>query len=283
MSLWVLLTTAASLGLLGGVHCVAMCSALQRFAVHGAGVSGGARESRAPRASGAPGTSPGGFARVIPLVPVQATGAVASGVADGPGQPAAGLASGADLAFHAARLLGYAALGAAVGGSSSVLRWGAEAMPLMRPIWGSLNALLLALGIALLVLGRQPAWLDGLAQRVWSATGARLGRGRAHRPVIAGLAWALVPCGLLYSALATAALASDPLRGAAAMLAFGLGTAVNLLLAQGLLRRLASGPAARAARIESAGVRIGGGLLAAMAIAALVALALGQPHPFCAT
>jgi sulfite exporter TauE/SafE len=118
---------------------------------------------------------------------------------------------------------------------------------------------------------------------MWSATGAHLDRRRVHRPVLAGLAWALVPCGLLYSALATAALASDPLRGAAAMLAFGVGTAVNLLLAQGLLRRLASVPAARATWIESAGVRIGGALLAAMAIAALVALALGQPHPFCAS
>ncbi len=40
MSLIVLLTTAGSLGLLGGLHCVAMCAALQRFAVHGAGAPG---------------------------------------------------------------------------------------------------------------------------------------------------------------------------------------------------------------------------------------------------
>jgi len=271
VSLWVLLTTAASLGLLGGLHCVAMCAALQRFAVHGAGDVGSTRP-------GSPaGATP--LARVIPLQSAEAVGGRMAGAA-------AGLVSGADLRFHAARLLGYAALGAAVGGGSSVLRWGAEAMPLMRPLWGSLNALLLALGLALLFLGRQPAWLDGLAQQVWAATGARLGgTGRSvrlRRPVLAGFAWALVPCGLLYSALATAALASDPLRGAGAMLAFGAGTAVNLLLAQGLLRKLASGPAARAARIEATGVRIGGALLAAMAVAALVALALGQPHPFCA-
>jgi len=264
VSLWVLLTTAASLGLLGGLHCVAMCSALQRFAVHGTGAG-------APAAA----TTGASFARVIPLQPVEAAGGRPAGAA-------AALLSGADLTFHAARLLGYAALGAAVGGGSSVLRWGAEAMPLMRPLWGSLNALLLALGLALLVLGRQPAWLDGLAQRIWSATGAHIGGHRSRRPLVAGFAWALVPCGLLYSALATAALASDPLRGAAAMLAFGAGTAVNLLLAQGLLSKLASSPAARAARIEATGVRIGGALLAAMAIAALVALALGQPHPFCA-
>lgn len=260
MSLIVLLTTAASLGLLGGLHCVAMCAALQRVAVHGTGAG-----PASPRGNAL-------LARTIPLHPVGGAGAFAA---------AAPL--GADLRFHAARMLGYAVLGAAVGGGSSLLRWGADAIPLMRPLWGSLNGLLLALGLALLVLGRQPAWIDALGTRVWHATGARLGAARGRRPVIAGLAWALVPCGLLYSALATAALASDPLRGAAAMLAFTAGTAANLLAAQWVLHAVGRGSAGRAARVESMGVRIGGALLAAMAIAALVALALGQPHPFCAS
>ena len=127
------------------------------------------------------------------------------------------------------------------------------------------------------------AWLDELGTRVWHATGARLGAARGRRPALAGLAWALVPCGLLYSALATAALASDPLRGAAAMVAFAAGTAVNLLAAQWALHAIGRGCAGRAARIESTGIRIGGALLAAMSAAALVALALGQPHPFCAS
>lgn len=262
MSLFVLLLTAGSLGLLGGLHCVAMCSALQRVAVHGL----------PPHHD--PTHAPG--ARRIALQPVDAVGGrpvVAAGV----------LPVGADLAFHAARMLGYAALGAAVGSGSWLLRWGADAMPLMRPLWGTLNALLLALGLALVVLGRQPAWVDALGSRAWRATGARLGAaGPAARPWIAGALWALVPCGLLYSALATAALASDPLRGALAMLAFAAGTSVNLLVAQALLRGLARGSATRMATLESAGMRIGGALLAAMAIAALWALAMGQPHPFCA-
>lgn len=262
MSLIVLLTAAGSLGLLGGLHCVAMCAALQRVAVHGTGA----------RPAPARGDSP--LARTIPLHPVGAGGA---------GMLAAASPLGADLRFHAARMLGYAVLGAAVGGGSSLLRWGADAMPLMRPLWGTLNALLLALGLALLVLGRQPAWIDALGARVWQATGARLGAARGRRPAIAGLAWALVPCGLLYSALATAALASDPLRGAAAMLAFAAGTAANLLAAQWVLHAVGRGSASRAARVESLGVRVGGALLAAMAAAALVALALGQPHPFCAS
>jgi sulfite exporter TauE/SafE len=267
MSLFVLLVTAGSLGLLGGLHCVAMCGALQRFAVHGA---------RAPGASARPAPALRS-ARVIPLQPVPAAGAPAPRVAN------ASAPLRADLVFHAARMAGYAALGAAVGAGSSVLRWGAEAMPLMRPLWGSMNALLLVLGLGLLVLGRQPRWIDALGQRVWIATGARLDRSRRGRPLAAGLAWAAVPCGLLYSALATAALASDPLMGAAAMLAFGAGTAIDLLGAQALMHGLGRRSAAWAPRVESVGVRIGGALLAAMAVAALVALALGQPHPFCAT
>ena len=267
MSLFVLLTTAGALGLLGGLHCVAMCAALQRVAVHGTGAPTGPTGPTGPSRPDAP------LARTIPLRPVGGGAAALT----------AATPLGADLRFHAARILGYAMLGAAVGGGSSLLRWGAEAIPLMRPLWGTLNGLLLALGVALLALGRQPAWLDELGTRVWHATGARLGAARGRRPALAGLAWALVPCGLLYSALATAALASDPLRGAAAMVAFAAGTAVNLLAAQWALHAIGRGCAGRAARIESTGIRIGGALLAAMSAAALVALALGQPHPFCAS
>lgn len=263
MSLIVLLTTAAALGLLGGLHCVAMCAALQRVAVHGTG----------PATASPVGGANGSLARTIAIRPVAAAR---------DGALAATASFGADLRFHAARLLGYALLGAAVGGGSSLLRWGADALPLMRPLWGTLNGLLLALGIALLWRGRQPAWIDALGTRVWQATGAVSGGGRSRRPVLAGLAWALVPCGLLYSALATAALASDPLRGAGAMLAFAGGTAANLLAAQWLLHAIGRRAADRAACVESTGIRIGGALLAAMAASALVALALGQPHPFCA-
>ena len=103
-------------------------------------------------------------------------------------------------------------VGAAVGGGSWLLRWGADAMPLMRPAWGAMNVALLGLGLALAVLGRQPGWVDALGLRVWRTIEAARGSGTAsrrtspRRPLLAGLAWALVPCGLLYSALATAAL-----------------------------------------------------------------------------
>ena len=65
-------------------------------------------------------------------------------------------------------------------------------------------------------------------------------------------------------------------------IAYSLLPQIILLGAQWLLEALVRGSASRAARVEAVGMRIGGALLAGMAIAALLALALGQPHPFCA-
>ncbi|HVL58288.1 MAG TPA: sulfite exporter TauE/SafE family protein [Burkholderiaceae bacterium] len=238
MSLYALLAAAASLGLLGGLHCIAMCGALQHAAI------------------GAP---HGGSAAALR----------------------------AQLSFQLARLAGYAALGALVAGGSSLLRWAAFTLPAFKPLWTIGNASLLALGLALLWLGRQPLWIDALGARVWTASRPLQRRIARALPLGAGFAWALLPCGLLYSALALAALASEPVRGALAMLAFGAGTAVNLLAARWLLSRVAFcggsavANAAGTGRAEAFGVRVAGAMLAAMALAALIAIALGLPHPFC--
>ena len=44
-----------------------------------------------------------------------------------------------------------------------------------------------------------------------------------------GLLWGLIPCGLVYTVLMTAASTADPVSGAATMLAFGLGTLPAML------------------------------------------------------
>ena len=46
----------------------------------------------------------------------------------------------------------------------------------------------------------------------------------ALRPLLLGLLWGWLPCGLVYSLLLAAAVAGGPVRGAATMVAFGLGT-----------------------------------------------------------
>ncbi len=49
--------------------------------------------------------------------------------------------------------------------------------------------------------------------------------------------WGFIPCGLTYSILATALVTGSGARGAGLMLAFGLGTLPNLLLAGMLFKR----------------------------------------------
>jgi len=261
MSLITLLATSATLGLVGGVHCVAMCTGLQKVAVHGL----------SHRDSGDSGVVGKGAYRTIPIRTIN------------PAAPATGAlrSAGQDLVFQLSRIAGYAMLGAAVGAGSAALRWGALAAPLMRPVWGLFNAALLVLGLALLVLGRQPVWVDGLGRRVWSATTSGFPTPGTKRRILSGLAWSLLPCGLLYSALAVAALASSALGGASVMIVFGAATALDLLVARWLLRTIGVVAGARLADRQAIGVRIGGALLSAMAIAALIALAMGQPHPFC--
>ncbi|HEY6898088.1 MAG TPA: sulfite exporter TauE/SafE family protein, partial [Rhodocyclaceae bacterium] len=75
-----------------------------------------------------------------------------------------------------------------------------------------------------------------------------------------GMLWGWIPCGLVYSVLATALLTGSALRGAATMLAFGLGTLPNLLLAGMLLARFRHVVQLRAVRLISGLLVIGFGV-----------------------
>jgi len=75
-----------------------------------------------------------------------------------------------------------------------------------------------------------------------------------------GMLWGWLPCGLVYSALATALASGSSVRGALAMLAFGLGTLPNLLLAGMLLARYRRIAQARLARTVSGALVFGFGL-----------------------
>ena len=72
----------------------------------------------------------------------------------------------------------------------------------------------------------------------------------ALRDLTLGLLWGLLPCGLVYGALALAMSSGSPQGGALVMLAFGLGTAPALAVVSMLaqrLRQLASRPKAKLA------------------------------------
>ena len=194
--------TCLVLGLTGGFHCVAMCAA--------------------PCARLTAADAPLSAVRV-PIAVV--------------GQPAVASSSAAKLcALHGGRLVSYMALGAlAAGAVGGLAQWAAWTQAL-RPLWALLQLAVLLMGLCLLLWGaRPPQWLESRLQPL----GARAQRllQSPRRLGLAGLAWAGLPCGLLYSTAAIAALTGRMVDGALAMLLFGLGSTLWLLAAPWLLRR----------------------------------------------
>ncbi|RMX07683.1 sulfite exporter TauE/SafE family protein [Corticibacter populi] len=208
-----LLATAFLMGLAGSPHCATMC-----------GVAC-ASLCRRP-ASGDSDTLATSAISTLPLLRLATT--------DSPGHPPAAAPAPAISALSwllLGRMLGYAAAGAIAASLVGSLQWMAQHFSALKPAWTLFQVTVLAWGLVLLLFGRQPLWLD---QQL-----ARWGRqaGQFMRPVLrshvgslgVGLAWALLPCGLLYSALLLAGLANGPWQGAATMLAFALGSSVGLL------------------------------------------------------
>ncbi len=162
---------------------------------------------------------------------------------------AAFLPRGVPLVSLLGRCLGYALLGAVAAASfGAAAQWGRH-FSFLQPLWMLAQALVLVLGLLLLVTGGMPRWLDGFGQQVYRALRERLSRnalfaeGGALRlvwPLVAGMAWALLPCGLLYAAVMVAALAPDPIGGALVMLSFALPGAFGVWAAPAVLRRIAT-------------------------------------------
>lgn len=155
-------------------------------------------------------------------------------IAGGFGAMSAGRgAVSAALAFNGARILGYAILG---GVAATVLGLTGEVLAL--PQWGRwlrwTTAVLIALvGLQFLFNLGFLAVIERGGARIWrrlspvvqSLAGAQNGGGR----FALGLTWGLLPCGLVYTMLLTAASTGKFLEGALVMLAFGAGTLPALL------------------------------------------------------
>jgi sulfite exporter TauE/SafE len=156
-------------------------------------------------------------------------GAACAGVVRGSGRPAAR----AGWTFQAGRLLGYSTAGTAAGAAVSAFAWLSQATAALRPVWTLFHLAVLAWGLALLVLARQPAWVDGAGRSLWARVRPVA---QARGGVLAtGALWAFMPCGLLYSALLVASLSGGPLQGALCMALFAIGSGVSLGLFPQLL------------------------------------------------
>lgn len=148
---------------------------------------------------------------------------------------AARIGSALLLPYHLGRLATYAVLGM-FAASLGVAAGG-------QPWFRALSAGLLLLG-ALLFAGHAAIRLSPVLRRAlphlesappgWGRTLGRLSRriDRTHWSggLLLGLLLGFLPCGVLYAALAVAAAAGAPGRGALAMLAFGVGTMPSLIV-----------------------------------------------------
>lgn len=140
------------------------------------------------------------------------------------------------VAFHVGRLVGYAAFGGLAAFAMEQLAWITQQTAALRPVWTLLHAAVLAWGLLLLVQARQPAWVDEAGRAIW----------RKVKPAVdapggiwvAGAAWAMMPCGLLYSALLVAALSGGAFEGALTMALFGAGSAVWIVAGPWAWKRL---------------------------------------------
>jgi sulfite exporter TauE/SafE len=171
----------------------------------------------------------------------------------------------ASLGFHAARVAGYALAGGLAAAGVSVLAMAGSAAPLVRPLWTLLHMAALALGLWLLITGRQPAFMTRLGRAREPQLAAAGGWRAVNTPwtaAAAGSVWVAWPCGLLQSALVVAALSNTPQAGAAAMAAFALASAGGLQAAPylaGRLDRLGAQVAVWAVRLAGLALAIGSG------------------------
>lgn len=174
------------------------------------------------------------------------------------------------LSFQVSRMLGYALFGALAAGSVQGLAWLGTNTAVVRPLWTMVHVAALLIGLTLIWRARQPAWIESLGQGVWRKARPALARMGTRAPVFLGVAWALMPCGLLYSALLVASLSADAVDGALIMALFSLGTSVSLTLGPWLLLRL------NQARSGGWGIRLGG---LALALTSGWALWMGVTNP----
>lgn len=146
------------------------------------------------------------------------------------------------LAYNGGRICSYALAGALAGAVGAAGLTLAGQWPVRLALYGFANLMLLALGLYLAGATWLLTPLERLGGRLWRRLQPLTRRFLPARTIRQafplGLVWGWLPCGLVYSALVTALGTGSAGQGALAMLAFGLGTLPNLLLAGLMLARL---------------------------------------------
>ena len=165
--------------------------------------------------------------------------------------------------FQVGRLAGYSAMGAMAAVSIQGLGWLSVHAAALRPVWSMFHVAAALLGLMLLYQARQPVWLEDSARKVWAgvrkltggANGNSSGSAVLASTGLLGVLWALLPCGLLYSALLVAAMSGSAAQGAGVMALFAVGSGASLMAVPWLWLRL-RGPGSGQWAIRIAGLAL---------------------------
>lgn len=156
-------------------------------------------------------------------------------------------------AFNAGRVGAYTFAGAAAGAFGGAGAYAAGLLDMQVALFVAANVALVLIGLHLAGVSPALARLEALGRPVWKRIqplAARVLPARTlAQAVLAGSLWGWLPCGLVYGMLVTAVASGSAERGALTMLAFGLGTVPNMMLAGMALERLRRLVALRSARL----------------------------------
>lgn len=145
------------------------------------------------------------------------------------------------LAYNTGRIFSYTLAGGIAGALGAVSLGFDGALPVRLTLYFLANVMLVALGLYLIGVSQALAMTERAGQQLWRKiqplTRRFLPAKTPGQAFPLGVLWGWLPCGLVYSALVSSLSAGSVERGAALMLAFGLGTLPNLLLAGIVLAR----------------------------------------------
>ena len=180
---------------------------------------------------------------------------------------------GLHLAYNAGRIVSYATAGAIAGALGEASMALSGQLPVQLGLYIAANLMMVALGLYLIGLTQTLAFTERAGQWLWRrvqpATKCFIPVRGAAQAFPLGMLWGWLPCGLVYSVLTMTLVSGSAARGAATMLAFGLGTLPNLMLAGLLLARFRNVVQGRAVRLASGLIVLGFGVWGLFNAAAL--------------
>ena len=154
--------------------------------------------------------------------------------------------------YHCGRLGGYGLAGAAFGMLGATLLSTVNLPMLATGARIGAGTLLILAALKILFGWNLLSSIEYAGARYWRAlqplARRALTTSGATRSLIIGVLWGWLPCGLVYSMLAFAAMSADAMRGAGIMVAFGLGTVPAMLTGSAFAAQLGAWVRRRGAR-----------------------------------